>query len=228
MNTPRACNGDVLKPFCNRAECLRRKFGIGAGRVQGPIIGVRKINYRPNPIWFAQFPDGRELEINDANALLKQSDFAKLCLVQLNHFHHKIKAADWDNHISHLMDIIVIEEPEGDADAFGQLMTYFLEYVRSRKTDEQRGIATGQVFVFNGGDCSPMQFRLHHFLQYLKKQGYRDLRSERVHHFLNSLGARSQSFDHKGQKIATLVMPYPEHDDEEELDVPDYEAEEDY
>ncbi|SFI54039.1 primase C-terminal domain-containing protein [Jannaschia pohangensis] len=221
---PPACNGDVLKPFCNRAECLRRRYGIAAGRVRGPMESLRKINYRPNPMWFALMADGRELEISDPGALLKQADFARLCITQLDLFHDQMKSGDWNDHIRQLLDTIVVVEPEGDSDAFGQLMTFFMEYVRSRKTDIFEGLLTGQVHTFAVDGGTHMQFRLHHFLAYLKRQGFRDLRSERVHHFLHSLGARAETLEIKGTKIDTLAMPYPEHDKEApERDVPDYE-----
>lgn len=217
-----ACNGDLLKPHCNRAECLRRRFGIGAGGAQGPIQALRKINYRPNPIWIAQV-DGRELEVNDANALLKQTDFARLCFSQLDHFHHKIKAADWDNHIAQLLATIEIEEPDTDADSVGQLSAFFWEYVRSRKTEVRDGLLTGQVYHFHVGNGTQIHFGFNHFFQYLKKQGFRDLRGERVHHILHRLGARDLTITIKGTAVKVLEMPYPEHDDEEELDVPDFE-----
>lgn len=223
-----ACNGDLLKPLCNRAECLRRRFGIGADGGQGPMLSVRKINYQPNPIWFALMADGRELEINDPNALLKQTDFARLCLVQLNYFHHKIKGADWDNHIAHLMQTIEVIEPDAEADAFGQLSAFFWEYVRSRKTDVRDGLLTGQVFHFDVGDGTRIQFGFNHFYQYLKKQMFRDLRAERIHHFLHGLGARDLTITIKGTAVKVLEMPYPEHDEEGELDVPDFEQKEAY
>lgn len=175
--------GGILKPFCNRSECLKRRFGLRPEGSGGPIDRLVKYDYRPRPIWHA-FVGDRKLEIDEAGALLKQADFARLCLVQLNTLPEKMKAADWDDHIRDVLGTIELVQPGGPGDAYGQLRTYLGEFLRLRGTDVPDAVEEGLVFE----DAGVSRLRLQSFLEFLRRQGFRELRPERVQQLIEELG----------------------------------------
>jgi len=165
------CKDAPINSVCNSALCRMKKFGVGFGEEEMPILGnLTKYASKP-PQWFLDVGESR-IELK-TEQLYNAGLFALACLDQANLIVPVPKPKDWKNHyLKSLIDNGLQEiEPLESLDPMNQITSLLQDWTTNRQsartmddifnklpfTDEAR------VFTY---------FRMEDFYNYCKKNNW--------------------------------------------------------
>lgn len=129
------CEDQPIKPFCDKAVCKGRKYGVGPTGVTNDLSSLTKIDGDP-PIWILNV-DGNRVELS-TNALTSQNFFQKECVSQINRFPVTVNQRAWQTTIQLLLDNLTIVEVPPDATIKGEFEDLLHAFACDRAKGEER------------------------------------------------------------------------------------------
>ena len=217
------CSVSPLSSFCNKRECLKRKFGVGSGATEFPVLldGLTKILTNP-PLWHMNI-DGHRVEMDDIELFASQRLFRTLCINAANKTFNKMTDIRWNAIVQELLDEVQEIEAPDDASDAGQFVHYFAQFIETRGQDVDRDrLLAGNAWVDEETDS--VYFRSPDLLEYLKKQGMQRLTPQKLWAQLrHKLDAEKGQFNIKNRNVqwwrVSLSLISTQDDD---FDVPEF------
>ncbi len=179
------CSDSPMKEFCNRTECIRRRYGVSDGGGSGSGINVsfeeltkymyldKDGNPTDNPAYW-------ELTINDVvfrfedEELMTFGPIKKRLFSSLDILVADVSKARWEDHLRGLLErvirIVLPYEESYEGQLFILLQNFILENCSADWTIEQ--ILDGHVFYDEEEDT--YYFQMGHFYQFTREARLRD------------------------------------------------------
>jgi hypothetical protein len=200
------CSEDPIAPHCDRARCVKRRFGVrsGSGETYNdsdmPVLGgLTKLNSNP-PQWFIDC-EGHRLGPLDTLDLFEQDKFKKSCINQANIYPPKVRDAKWRQLMQDLLSTQSIIEMPSDASPEGMLWEYLEQFCVGRAQCEEWDELPISSKPYTDRAEKRTYFRLKSFRDFLSRQRFRDLSSQKIPAILKELGAESRQVKIRGRKI---------------------------
>lgn len=163
-----SCKNPPLVGACQRATCIKRKYGIGPTDAQDifglPLENVTRLEVDP-PIYFADF-NGKRIQFG-SEQINSQNAMRDLIIKQANDVIQPVPAQKWYQFMAKLCAgaTIAAAPPETSRKAYlvSLVEDFCLEQVPARSWED---IIDGQVYEHEGR----VHFRPHKFIQAIKKE----------------------------------------------------------
>jgi hypothetical protein len=217
------CKDSPIAAVCNRAICVKRKFGVGGGGDDPGVAldGLTKIKTDP-PMWVLAV-DGRRMRLNTTDDLVDQGRFCVLCIEALNILPQRVSRPAWDDIVRGLLEKVEEVDAPGDAGLAGQFVymvqQFCAESAPARNRDE---LLLGKPWEEDGFTY----FRSNDLLSYAEKRKVR-LYPRESWSVLRDIGAKTKEFKVKGRCVRCWGVPTPAKQ-EGAFDVPSIKNEEEY
>ena len=204
------CKIEPLVSICNKAECLRRKYGIGGGQVSELDYG-RLTQYRTDPPFYEWIINSISLKFYDEQDLTSQQRFRNLCLRELHTYPARLKDSIFTGILNNGLVNLEIKElsSEDDLSSGAFLKHYLYSYLEKRAHAQNKGqIKIGKVYK-----DEPKQayvFMAIDFFKFLMVKGFRNFKETEVYLRLKELGGESKTYNlgKKEGRIRAWVLPY--------------------
>ena len=212
------CDQDWLKSFCNKEECIKRKFGISGSLNNELILGPLSYVTSNPKIWYLGF-NGEEVRLS-SKELVRQDLAREAATEQTGKTPGKTK--NWDMQVRTLQEKATeIDAPEESLPSF-RLKTNLESFCfNTRVTKDKKKILLGRPFE----DESTIKFTFGDFFKYLKSDEW-GITGDITHQMLKKInGVTREKFHIKeGVKRWVYVLNKEQFDNEPETqqDVPDY------
>jgi len=193
------CSTAPLVTYCNKRECLRRKFGVGSSSEDIPVVvdSLTKVNTSP-PIWYINI-NGVRVKLEDTDDFSIQSKFRKLCIEVAHKVVDKMSDKKWNTFIQDLLDNVEEIDAPDDASETGQWVHYVEQWVESHGQSESRDrLQNGNAWL----DEEFVYFRSPDLLSHFKKTISRSITPNSLWDFLrHDLAAKKGQFNIKGKCV---------------------------
>jgi hypothetical protein len=165
------CKDAPINSVCNSALCRMKKFGVGFGEEEMPILGnLTKYASKP-PQWFLDVGESR-IELK-TEQLYNAGLFAVACLDQANLIVPVPKPKDWKNHyLKSLIDNGLQEiEPLESLDPMNQITSLLQDWTTNRQSARtMEDIFNKLPFTDDAREFT--YFRMEDFYNYCKKNNW--------------------------------------------------------
>ena len=217
---PYRCNSDWLKPHCDRAKCMLRKFGVGNAKggnnvVLGPLSYVKSIP----KIWYLGF-GGDEVKLY-SKELVRQELAREAATEQTGKTPPRTK--NWDEQIR------LLQEKATDMDAPEESLPMYKlkQYIRTfcfnmRRTEDRAQLLFGKPFVDTKENKIHFQFDA--FYTFLDTKKWKDNEAT-THEMLQKIEGVKHDKLHISKNVKRNVYTIDIKDFEEQkvdLEVPDF------
>ena len=212
------CDDLPIKPFCQKGECKKQKFGVLGKRrekqeEQMPdLINLRKITTDP-PRWLIDVNEA-EVELGTEDLMLVPR-FRKAVMERCNMVFPLFRQGDWDNILIELLaNLTTIEAPE-DAGVSGQFKTLFREFLQRRSQAETReDLLAGMPYE----EGPKTYFRAQDLLAFLQRKHFREYDGNRVYTELRrQFGVGKGRFNVKKATVQVWFVDTPQDDQQDEF-----------
>lgn len=216
------CSDDPIKPHCDRAKCVKRKYGVRGGSAGAdakmPTLGGLTKFLSSSPQWFLDV-DGVRIGPLETDDLLVQQRFQRVCVNQVNIATPIVAAGKWTETIQGLLDTAQLVEMPEEASPEGLLWDYIEQFCIGRA---QCGEFDELPFVnkpYTDAENGITYFKLKDLMSFLDRQKFREFKSPRVSTILKQRGAKHGQFKIRGKHVNLWSMPAFQTS-QEPLDVP--------
>tara|TARA_R110000803_G_scaffold21119_7_gene53504 strand:+ start:2763 stop:4259 length:1497 start_codon:yes stop_codon:yes gene_type:complete len=193
------CSTAPLLTYCNKRECLRRKFGVGSSSEDIPVIvdSLTKVNTSP-PIWYINL-NGVRVKLEDTDDFSTQPKFRRLCIEVAHKVVDKMPEKKWNSFIQDLLDSVEEIDAPDDASEKGQWVHYVEQWIESHGQHESRDrLVSGNAWL----DEKYVYFRSPDLLEHFRKTISRSVTPNALWDFLrNDLDAKKGQFNVKGRCV---------------------------
>tara|TARA_Y100000310_G_scaffold219354_1_gene220770 strand:+ start:6882 stop:8423 length:1542 start_codon:yes stop_codon:yes gene_type:complete len=170
------CKEPPVSACCNRTLCRTKKYGVSRGEDQDEpdvmIDSMTKITTDP-PVYIVSV-NGVRIEMQ-AEDVMSQARFNKLCFIALNFWPNTIKAPAWKGLIKKLMITINILDAPMDASPSGQFLRHLEQFCTGRVQAKMREeLLSGKPWT--DPKSKRTYFRSMDLLRFLQDKGFRDLK----------------------------------------------------
>jgi hypothetical protein len=213
------CSKEPLAGVCDKRKCKLRQYGVDAKKTLNlRFDGLTKINTKP-PRYLLNV-EGIRIELESAEILMSQNKLTVAIVEQANLVMEPLPAKKWLDVITNLVAEQEIVEVPVEASAEGQFYLYLRDYFDRRAVDDRDGVAQGNVWIHNG----KAHFQPKEFLEYLRRQNFRDISSTKAWFLCQQISATSLKMRIKGGSSSVWVVPLSRIDDlqNEKFDVPKF------
>ena len=165
------CKDAPINSVCNSALCRMKKFGVGFGEEEMPILGnLTKYASKP-PQWFLDVGESR-IELK-TEQLYNAGLFALACLDQANLIVPVPKPKDWKNHyLKSLIDNGLQEiEPLESLDPINQITSLLQDWTTNRQSARTMDDIFNKL-PFTDDAREFTYFRMEDFYNYCKKNNW--------------------------------------------------------
>jgi len=165
------CKDAPINSVCNSALCRMKKFGVGFGEEEMPILGnLTKYASKP-PQWFLDVGESR-IELK-TEQLYNAGLFALACLDQANLIVPVPKPKDWKNHyLKSLIDNGLQEiEPLESLDPMNQITSLLQDWTTNRQSARTMDDIFNKL-PFTDDAREFTYFRMEDFYNYCKKNNW--------------------------------------------------------
>lgn len=217
------CKDSPIVEVCNRAMCVRRKFGISGSSTDPGVSldGLTKILTDP-PTWIINV-NGKRVRLGEVEILMSQTKFVNVVVEQTNQMQRRIKRESWDDIIGGLLEKVEEVHAPDDASTAGQFLFMMEQFCVDRApAKEKSDLLRGMPFQEDGF----VYFRSSDLLSFMEK------RKLRVHprdawNYLVKAKAKTSAFKVNGRFVRCWGIPAPAKQDEP-FGVPPIEKKEDF
>ena len=212
------CDQDWLKSYCNKEECIKRKFGISGSLSSELVLGPLSYVTSNPKIWYLGF-NGEEVGLS-SKELVKQDLAREAATEQTGKTPPKIK--NWDMQLRALQEKATeIDAPEESLPTF-RLKTSLESFCfNTRVTKDKKKILLGRPFE----DESSIKFTFGDFFKYLKADEW-NITPDITHQMLKKIPGITRDKFHikEGVKRWVYVLHKEQFDNEPEVkqEVPEY------
>ena len=216
------CDQDWLKSFCNKEECIKRKFGISGALNSELVLGPLSYVTSNPKIWYLGF-NGEEVRLS-SKELVKQDLAREAATEQTGRTPPKIR--NWDMQLRGLQEKATeIDAPEESLPTFRLKTTLETFCYNTRVSKDKKKILLGRPFE----DEKSIKFTFNDFFKYLKSDDW-SITPDLTHQMLKKIpGITREKFHIKeGVKRWVYVVNKEKFEEEPEIEqeVPDYENKE--
>jgi|TARA_R100000093_G_scaffold32721_1_gene17587 hypothetical protein len=217
------CDQDWLKTYCNKEECIKRKFGIKGALNNELILGPLSYVTSNPKIWYLGF-NGEEVRLF-SKELVKQDLAREAATEQTSKTPPKTKT--WDMQIRGLQEKATeIDAPEESVPMFRLKTSLETFCFNTRVTKDRKKMLLGRPFE----DETFIRFTFNDFFKYLKSDEW-SINADITHQMLKKVtGVTREKFHVKeGVKRWVYVVDKEKFDiePETEQEIPDYTNKED-
>lgn len=203
------CSDSPINVVCQKAECLRRRYGIGGkgGEETADVEFSGVTKYDPgnefDEPWWALEVNGHRISVAHKEFLSK-SEFNRVCLARINRVPVRVNADQWLRMVETLAQSAeIVPIPEGGTPT-GQLLAVVAEFLtqqgRARERDE---INLHKPYY----DKDRVYFRPASLVRWLADRG-RQPGEQKLWAILNGRGTMVESWDlGDGQQLEVWSMP---------------------
>ena len=195
---PYRCNSDWLKPHCDRAKCILRKFGVGGGATQDVVLGPLSYVKSSPKIWYLGF-NGDEVRLY-SKELVRQDLAREAATEQTGKTPPKTK--NWDEQLRMLQTKATpIDAPEESQPQL-QLKTFIQTFCfNSRRTTEKKNLIFGRPFHEENG---LVKFTFDSFYKFLKTNDW-EITKDITHQMLKKTEGVSREKFHIDENVKKWV-----------------------
>lgn len=207
------CTQSPVVNHCNRALCMKRKYGVAAQDGEIDVNFGQLIKYVTEPPQWVMDLDGKRAVV-DTDMLLDQGKFKKLCVELLNRIPAVVKPHAWERKINDLLrNCLEVVCPE-EASPRGQFFEYLRIYIKTRLSEDRDDLATGNVWVHEEDGVTYVDFNSTKFFEFLKREGFRAFSEPRMYVMLREKNCTRGDVNIKGQVIKIWRVVAPDLQDE--------------
>jgi hypothetical protein len=203
------CSEYPLIQYCNKAECKKRKYGIGQSSEfeMFRFDHITKYNSGDEVWWFAEY-QGQRIQLTTEEILMQVKLQTKL-LEKLNIVLHPVKNAVWLETIKLLInDCVEVKEPE-QASRKGQFFELFDSFLCAGAPAEKKD----DLMKFNTYiEGTKIHFRGVKLFSFLKNKKFKHSERE-IWNWLKDEGAESKKIKVAKKSINVWVFDSPEQFD---------------
>jgi len=193
------CTQEPLASHCNRAVCLKRKFGVGGGNEEHNVMYGRLEKFRTDPPLYIWEVNGARIELR-WDQISKQQVFRDTITQTIDIVPKKVTPGAWERHITAAVATLVAYDVPIDATREGQ----FWEYVRQFCTGRATGSSLDEIKmnkpVTTGGRT---YFHATDLIQYLRQHRFESASERDVWAWL-----RRREAQHHSSRIKGVFMNY--------------------
>ena len=208
------CSDEPIKAFCNKSLCSTKKYGVQSLVTNTALANLRKYNSNP-PIWFLDI-NGEPVEL-DTESLMKQPNFQKSCIEQLNFYPPTVTRQQWEQRLNALL--INMTETEGsiitaseDASIDGQFYEYLEEFCVHLQTAEDKE----EILLrrpWSDPEKGLTYFRLKDFMAHLRKNKFFEYKTHQVSQRLRDISGQPCFLKIKNKTVRCWQLPSYENTD---------------
>ena len=202
------CSDEPIKAFCNKSLCSTKKYGVQAIVTNTAIANLRKYNSNP-PIWFMDV-NSEPVEL-DTESLMKQPNFQKACIEQLNFLPPTVNRPQWEQRLNALLTNMT--ETEGsiitaseDSSIDGQFYEYLEEFCVHLQTAEDKE----EILLrrpWSDAEKGLTFFRLKDFSAHLRKNRFFEYKTHQISQRLRDIGGQPSFLKIKGKSVRVWQIP---------------------
>lgn len=191
------CRQQPIRPYCNRAECVKREFGI-TSTWGGPKVEISSLTkYEGSPvIWVAEI-DGHRLQMTTSE-LYNQSGFNQKCMDSITVCPGSMPKPAWEKFLNDLMGRADVVPPIEETTEEGQFYV-LLEQFCSTRAFARTLDETIQNKPFK--DRGKVYFRSRALLDYLDNQRFKYKSAHHVWQMLRDRHADTHPHTIKGRCV---------------------------
>jgi len=197
------CKEPPIVDACNRAICVRRKYGIGGSSNDPGVVmdGLVKILTDP-PTWLLNV-DGHRIKLETTDDLLNQSRFTRMCIEVFNVLPQRVTRPVWDDLVRGLLEKVEEVDAPQDASSVGQFMFLVEQFCTERPpARDKEELLLGKPYA----DESYLYFRSPDMLAYMEKRKLR-ISAKDAWNILRDLKAKTKQFKVKGRCVRCWGIP---------------------
>lgn len=185
------CGKDHIKRFCNRKECVKRKYGIGQSTESAGVEISNITRYVGEPtLWLVEV-NGVRVQV-DTPTLKNYNAFATAMMEMHGRLPPSVPQARWEQQLIPKLEAADIIEVPGDANKSGMLLTLFDQFAHGpAQAVTKEEIVLGVPFNDRQGK---LWFKFTDFIKYLGTQSFR---VESSHHVFQLLRNKREAKEHK-------------------------------
>ncbi len=206
-----SCKDAPLVSFCNRALCLKRKFGVkGQSDTvkddEMPQLGaLTKVNTDP-PTFFLDV-NGERMGPLETDDLLQQHRFQRKCAEKINYVIPVLRPNKWRDLLQSLFLHVTVVEVPADASSRGRLWHLLDKFCFQRAAGQSReDLLRGQAWVDEEGLS---WFMMTPFMEYLGRQKFTDFKQHQVAAQLRELGLQHKQLNIRGKNVNVWGVKNP-------------------
>lgn len=220
-----SCHVHPVVSVCNKPRCLTRRYGVASNADEG--VGDHDVQigdvwkHLTDPPFFVVDIDGYQVELS-TDELMDYARFTKKCVERLNRYPPPRKNDTWRQVVRDLLERCEFVQPPPDASPEGRVIELLREYCTYATTDaDKSALLRGVPFTEDG----VTYFRSRDFEAFLERQGYREVRGQKLYKLLrdkdaeHGLGIRHKTFNVRGTTVQAWGVPAFE-EAPQDLDVP--------
>lgn len=199
------CKEEPMRSHCDSVACRVRKFGVGRGGGEFPVIsGMSKLDADP-PIWFVDV-EGARLELS-TDELQQYQRFHRACMQRVNKCYGLMKQDTWLRLVSEAMENVQIIRVPEEVSSAGRFRELLEEYLTNRAAGERReDLRAGRPW--HDEKEGRRYFVLRAFVKFLTQEGVRDVTRPQIVEHVRKLGGGSHLFNFQNkQSVSTWWVP---------------------
>jgi len=198
------CKDVPLCNHCNSALCRTRKFGVGGGDEDYPVVSGLSVLDSDPPLWFLDVGEAR-IEMS-TDELQSYKAFHKLCMEKLFVCFKMLKQDTWLTMVAQAMrDAVRIEAPRevGTAGRFYELLEDFC--VNRHRGEVREDLLLGRPW--EDQEAGRHYFRLRDLESFLEKANFKAYRRSQLVARIRGLGGEKHFFNIKDHGVNVWWVP---------------------
>jgi hypothetical protein len=201
------CKEYPVCQFCNKIECIKRKYGIGSSvNIELTFDNLTKYIANDNTVvWYAEY-QGKRIQLS-TEELLNQKDLQRKLLNTVNKIFQPIKQQEWLNKVEQLLtNCVIVEDPE-DASKKGQFRELFDSFLTGGVLGEdKRNLLSDSIYLDKNKNL--IYFKSQNLFTYLKNKKFVYTEQE-VWHWLKDMGANNTQLTIGNKRVRTWFITAP-------------------
>lgn len=196
------CTVAPLAPFCNRALCLKRAYGVGQ-TVDGASFGSLT-KYEGSPVTWVIEIEGRRLELS-TEELQNQQAFARKCAEVLTKYPKQVPAARWHEFLSEQIERAAVVPASNDEETVeGHFWVLLERFCTQRSVGNSRDdVMQNYPWTEDGFHW----FRGVALVEYLNKQQFKFKNNRELKRMMTDGGGKSTTWTLRNGDVNVWGVP---------------------
>ena len=169
------CKDSPINTVCNKTKCMICRYGVRPDDEIPKLGKLIKILTDP-PVWQIEVVDGGTLELS-TEELQTPRQFQKRCMDTLNVMPPMVKADQWREIISGLLENLKVIEVPKEASPTGRLLDHLRDFLTGRVQAKKKAeLRAGKPLEWNNHHY----FRMRDFYAYLDKVKFSEVKQNKI------------------------------------------------
>lgn len=197
------CHQQPLSTVCNRAACLKRKFGIGESPYKRKVVIDKIVRVETQPVIWKVTVEGIEIEMG-SKTLNDQKLFHVLVIEKALFLPIVEKQEDWAEKVSAKLAVCEVQDAPADASDDGVILHYLEAFCTESVTMEREELLNGVPYHDSDGYT---YFNSLDLIEYLKRKRVVNITSAKLWAVLRRLEAKHTVWKVKGKNMRVWGVP---------------------